>query len=94
MIIKIIILSVFMFSNFAMAKSESLRVGVRGMVCSFCAQGIEKKFKEQKEVESVEVNLEKKYVDLTFKDGQKLTQDKIANLLKDSGYELVTEGAK
>jgi mercuric ion binding protein len=69
------------------AFAEELKVGVKGMVCAFCAQGIEKKFKEQKEVENVKVSLENKIVNLKFKDGQRLPNDKIAAILKDAGYE-------
>ncbi|WP_172795326.1 heavy-metal-associated domain-containing protein, partial [Bdellovibrio bacteriovorus] len=63
-------------------------VGVKGMVCSFCAQGITKKFKEQPEVADVQVSLENKFVKLTYKDGQKLSHDKISTLLKEAGYEV------
>lgn len=71
----------------AQANPNELRVGVKGMVCAFCAQGIEKKFKAQKEVESVKVSLEKKYVELKFKNGQRLSNEKIIEILKDAGYE-------
>jgi periplasmic mercuric ion binding protein len=56
------------------------------MVCSFCAQGIEKKFKAQKEVENVQVSLEKKAVILKFRDGQRLSNEKITEIIKDAGY--------
>lgn len=69
------------------AVSNELRVGVKGMVCAFCAQGIEKKFKAQSEVESVQVSLESKFVLLKFKEGQHLSKDKIIEILKDAGYE-------
>jgi len=62
------------------------------MVCSFCAQGITKKFKEQKEVADVEVSLEKKYVKVTYKDQQKLSHEKITEILKDAGYEVGFDG--
>lgn len=71
--------------------SNEMKVGVKGMVCAFCAQGIEKKFKSQKEVSKVEVSLENKFVKLTFKDGQTLSKEKIAELLKDAGYEAAFE---
>jgi mercuric ion binding protein len=83
---KVIILMSMLTSLTAIA-GEELKVGVKGMVCAFCAQGIEKKFKAQKEVESVNVSLEKKLVTLKFKDGQKLPNDKIIKILKDSGYD-------
>ena len=69
------------------AASNELRVGVKGMVCAFCAQGIEKKFKAQREVASVQVSLENKFVNLKFKDGQRLSNDKIIEILKDAGYD-------
>lgn len=70
----------------AMAGQE-LKVGVKGMVCAFCAQGIEKKFRAQAEVSDIEVSLENKFVKLKFKDGMSLSETKIAELLKDAGYE-------
>jgi mercuric ion binding protein len=69
------------------AAENELKVGIKGMVCAFCAQGIEKKFKSQKEIESVQVSLADKTVKLKFKDGQKIPQDKIAEIIKDAGYE-------
>ncbi|MBX7231465.1 MAG: heavy-metal-associated domain-containing protein [Bdellovibrionales bacterium] len=68
-------------------KSNILEVGVKGMVCAFCAQGIEKKFMQQKEVQAILVSLENKKITITFKPGQRLTNIKISSLLKESGYE-------
>lgn len=76
----------FLNANLAVA-GEELKVGVKGMVCAFCAQGIEKKFKAQPEVEKVEVSLENKFVKLNFKDGKRLPKEKITEILKDAGYE-------
>jgi periplasmic mercuric ion binding protein len=81
-----------LFTNFAFA-GEQIKVGVKGMVCAFCAQGIEKKFNAESEVEKVDVSLENKFVNLTFKDGKRLSNDKIAEILKDAGYEAVFEPA-
>lgn len=73
------------------AFASEVKVGVKGMVCAFCAQGIEKKFKAQSEVDSINVSLENKFVTIKYKDGQSLSQEKITQLLKDSGYEAVFE---
>jgi len=75
-----------LLSSLAFA-GEELTVGVKGMVCAFCAQGIEKKFKAEPEVEKVQVSLENKFVKLTFKDGKRLPNEKITEILKDAGYE-------
>lgn len=67
---------------------EVQTVGVKGMVCSFCAQGITKKFKDQPEIADIQVSLEKKFMKLTYKDGQTLTPEKITRLMKEAGYEV------
>ncbi len=68
---------------------QEIKVGVKGMVCAFCAQGIEKKFKNLPEVASVDVSLENKLVKLKFKEGKTIGKDKITEILKDAGYEAV-----
>lgn len=70
--------------------TEKVLVTVNGMVCSFCAQGIEKKFKSRAEVESVEVDLDHKIVDLKFKEGKNLNDGEIIKIIKDSGYDVVS----
>lgn len=84
---KTIILTLTIFMSSLAIAGEELKVGVKGMVCAFCAQGIEKSFKKQPEVEKLKVSLENKYVLITFKDGQRIPNDKIATMLKDAGYE-------
>ncbi len=69
--------------------ANEMKIGVKGMVCAFCAQGIEKKLKSQPEISKVDVSLEKKYVHVTFKEGKSLPKEKITQLLKDAGYEAV-----
>lgn len=86
-------MTAFLFSSLAFAAEEQ-KVNVRGMVCSFCAQGITKKFKEQPEVADIEVNLTDKFVRITYKDGQKLSEEKITTLLKEAGYDVTFNNTK
>ena len=67
-------------------ESEDIRVFVKGMVCSFCVQGVEKQFKKQDVIEKVEVDLEDSLVSIWLKEGQKISDEKIDSLIKDSGY--------
>jgi copper chaperone CopZ len=83
-----------LFASLRAFAGEEIQVGVKGMVCAFCAQGIEKKFKAEPSVEKVKVSLENKLVKLNLKDGQKLSKDRITEILKDSGYEAVFDGSK
>lgn len=61
-------------------------VKVNGMVCSMCAQGIQKKFKAQADIKQVDVNLENKYVNLTTQEGATISDETITNLIKEAGY--------
>lgn len=91
---KLILLSVMILSASLAFAGEELKVNVKGMVCAFCAQGIEKKFMAQPEVAKVEVSLANKFVKLNFKDGKRLPNEKVAEILKDAGYEASFEEKK
>lgn len=66
--------------------AAEITVGVKGMVCAFCAQGIEKKFKGNPAVVSVVVDLKKKVVQLTTRPGQTLDEAVIRKVVVDAGY--------
>lgn len=91
---KLILLSMVILSTSLAFAGEELKVNVKGMVCAFCAQGIEKKFMAQPEVAKVEVSLANKFVKLNFKDGKRLPNEKVAEILKDAGYEASFEEKK
>lgn len=69
--------------------AETAKVTVKGMVCAFCAQGIKKKFGENPNVQSTEVNLDKKVVDLEFKKEKTLSDEEIKKLITEAGYNVV-----
>jgi copper chaperone CopZ len=83
---KIVMLSLVACLISVSAFAEKVKVAVDGMVCAFCAQGIEKKFKADPAVESCKVDLEKKEVEITLKKDQKMTDEKIKKTIKESGY--------
>jgi copper chaperone CopZ len=56
------------------------------MVCSFCSTGIEKTFSKQPSVEKVKVNMDEKVVFLTLKESGQLSDEKIKELITDSGF--------
>jgi mercuric ion binding protein len=66
--------------------AEIIRTTVNGMVCAFCATGIEKTFRKQHEVATVKVDLPKKLVTITTKPGQTLSDAKIKEVVTYSGY--------
>jgi copper chaperone CopZ len=70
----------------ASALGETIHTTVNGMVCAFCATGIEKTFRKQPEVASVKVDLPKKRVTITTKPGKTLSDAKIKEVVTYSGY--------
>ncbi len=91
---KALIVTLSLIASSISFAGQELKVGVKGMVCAFCAQGIEKSFKKQPEIEKIKVSLENKYVLLTFKDGKSMPNEKIAAMLKDAGYDATFESQK
>lgn len=73
-------------STASMASAKEISVQVKGMVCGFCAQGIEKKFKALPEVQGVNVSLETKLVKVSTKDGKDVSNEKINEILREAGY--------
>ena len=68
--------------------APSYKVTVNGMVCSFCAQGIEKKMKALSETKAVYVELKNHLVVVEAKEGSNISQDVIKKIIKDAGYEV------
>lgn len=82
-----ILLSTGLFSNSAFATS-SIKAKVNGMVCAFCAKGIEKKLKALPQTQAVFVDLKAQIVALELKDGQTVAIDDFKQIIKDAGYEV------
>jgi len=68
------------------AFAETIATTVNGMVCAFCATGIEKTFRKQPEVATVKVDLPTKRVTITTKPGKSLSDAKIKEVVTYSGY--------
>lgn len=85
-ILAILVVTLALTTN---AFAERAKVSVNGMVCSFCAQGIKKKFSAHPSIAKCEVDLDKKEVSLEFKKEKTISDDEIKNMIKESGYEVV-----
>lgn len=76
-----------MYSSMA-AATQTIKANVNGMVCAFCAQGIEKKMRALSQTKDVYVNLKQRVVAVELKDGQSLSFDTVKDLIKDAGYDV------
>ena len=74
------------FGLTTVVSAETIHTTVNGMVCAFCATGIEKTFRKQPEVQSVKVDLPSKQVTVKTKPGRTLSDAKIKEIVTYSGY--------
>lgn len=88
-----IILALALVTSFAslstLAHAETTKVTVNGMVCAFCAQGIEAALKALPETQFVYVDLKQKIVAVEPKLGKTLPQAKVKKEIEDAGYDAV-----
>ena len=65
-------------------------VKVSGMVCSMCAQGIQKKFSSERSIRTLKVDMEKKLVTLETFDGKNVSDETITQLITEAGYNVAS----
>ncbi len=69
--------------------TTSIKATVNGMVCAFCAQGIEKRISGMPATKAVYVDLKRKTVAIEAKEGHKLDEKAITSEITDAGYDVV-----
>lgn len=70
----------------AAANAGTIEMKVNGLVCAFCAQGIEKKLRAYPATADVVVSLEEHLVAVSTKDGQDIADGELRRALTDAGY--------
>ena len=86
---KIIIALVMGIAATSSMAANTVKVTVNGMVCAFCAQGIEKRISKMGATKDVFVDLKKKTVAVEAKDGQVLDAKAISAEIVDAGYDVI-----
>jgi copper chaperone CopZ len=69
--------------------AESVKATVNGMVCAFCAQGIEKRLTKMDATQAVFVDLKNKIVAVEAKPDKTLDHKAITAEITDAGYDVV-----
>jgi copper chaperone CopZ len=68
------------------ARAETIEMKVNGLVCGFCAQGIEKTLRKNPATADVVVSLEQRLVAVETREGQDIPDEALRKALTDSGY--------
>jgi cation transport ATPase len=85
---KILITLFFLLTSPAIFAATSIKAEVNGMVCAFCAKGIEKKLKAMPEGQEAFVDLKRRIVALELKPQQEVALDTFTQVIKDAGYSI------
>jgi cation transport ATPase len=72
-----------------LAHAESVKLQVNGMVCAFCAQGIEKRLKGIAETGDLYIDLKNKVVAVEAKPGRTLDVQRVSAEVREAGYDVV-----
>jgi copper chaperone CopZ len=70
----------------ATSAAGTIEMKVNGLVCAFCAQGIEKTLKSYPATADVVVSLENRLVAVATKEGQDIPDAELTKALTDAGY--------
>jgi copper chaperone CopZ len=81
---RIFILVLLLFS--ITLPAATIEMDVNGLVCAFCAQGIEKTLRKFPATTDVVVSLESKLVALSTKDGEDIADKDLKHALTNAGY--------
>ena len=66
----------------------SVRLKVDGMVCPFCAYGLEKRLEEIASIDAVLIRISDGLVQIRTKEGQELTDEALSDAVRKSGFSL------
>lgn len=72
-----------------LASAKTIEVEVNGLVCAFCAQGIEKTLRTFPAVEDVFVSLERRLVAVELKPDQTIDEVALKKAITEAGYTAV-----
>jgi copper chaperone CopZ len=81
-------LAVFALGVASAANAATIEMTVNGLVCGFCAQGIEKTLRKNAATVDVLVSLENRLVAIETRPGTDISDDTLRTALKDAGYDV------
>jgi mercuric ion binding protein len=81
-----LIILLYIFTSPVVFAASSIQAEVNGMVCAFCAKGIEKKLNAMPEGQGAFVDLKRRIVVLELKPQQDVSLDTFTQVIKDAGY--------
>lgn len=86
---RLLVMFMALFVNLNSYAANTTKITVNGMVCAFCAQGIEKRLSKLPATKAVFVDLKQKIVAVEAKEGMTLDEKTLKAEIADAGYDVV-----
>src|SRR5215813_9124983 len=86
---RVFLIALLLLSPIAV-RAATIEMHVNGLVCAFCAHGIEKKLRKFPQTADVVVSLEQRLVAVALKDGQDIADAELRKALTNAGYTVTT----
>ncbi len=80
---------VFLIAPVSLSYADTINIRVKGLVCDFCARGIERTFKRTGKVEDLTIDLDAGHVKVVTKPGMSMTDKEVETAITDSGYHMI-----
>jgi copper chaperone CopZ len=81
-------LAVLLVTFASLSRAGTIEMTVNGLVCGFCAQGIEKTLRKNSSTADVVVSLENRLVAVATKPGTDISDDVLREALTNAGYDV------
>lgn len=94
---KIMLMAIALFFSlqaFAAETGRIVDVKVQGMVCDFCAQGIQKTVGKRDEVKNVKVDLDNQLISVQMKPNKNIDDKVLSDLILGNGFSIISINRK
>lgn len=85
-IIILLVMQLLMFNSILAQEIDTYEIQVDGLGCPFCAYGLEKKFKEFKEISKVAIDIESGEFQFQYPSTKPLSMNQVVTQVKKAGY--------
>lgn len=77
-------------SIIGISSAETVKVSVPEMECESCSRAIEARLKQEKDISGIVVDIKNRVVTLSTVDSAKISDERLREVFKDSGFEAGT----
>jgi len=77
----------FLALNISSSFAEVIKISIPEMECANCSNAIENRLKQEKDITKISIDLKQRAVSVETAESVKISDERIRELVKDSGFE-------